>query len=103
MPSLSTGILSATQGSYTTAQLLLDITQGARVSSSAYNPAASARPCRSEPHGAGAVVEPWQAVLDARARRAADPRTGAARVADPGRRRLRGHRRRRRRRRGGGG
>jgi hypothetical protein len=39
IPTLSTGILSATQGAYTTAQLVLDITQGARVSSSAYKPA----------------------------------------------------------------
>lgn len=37
IPTLSTGLLSATQGSYTTAQMLLDITQGARVSNSAYN------------------------------------------------------------------
>jgi hypothetical protein len=37
IPSLSTGILSATQGAYTTAQLVLDITQGARVSASAYD------------------------------------------------------------------
>ncbi|MFZ1153574.1 MAG: hypothetical protein WAN93_01575, partial [Solirubrobacteraceae bacterium] len=40
VPTLSTAILSATQGAYTTAQLVLDITQGARVSSSAYKPAA---------------------------------------------------------------
>ncbi len=39
VPSLSTGLLSATQGNYLTAQLLLDITQGARVSYSAYAPA----------------------------------------------------------------
>jgi hypothetical protein len=39
IPSLSIGILSATQGTYKTAQLLLDITQGARVSYSAYSPA----------------------------------------------------------------
>ncbi|HEY7951411.1 MAG TPA: hypothetical protein VID70_00390 [Solirubrobacteraceae bacterium] len=37
--SLSTGLMSATQGNYITAQLLLDITQGARVSYSAYAPA----------------------------------------------------------------
>lgn len=63
VPSLSTGILSATQGSYTTAQLLLDITQGARVSSSAYSPG---RPpvLTLQPHGAGAAVEEWQAVLE---------------------------------------
>ncbi len=39
MPTLSTGLLSATQGNYLRAQLLLDITQGARVSYSAYSPA----------------------------------------------------------------
>jgi len=38
VPTLSTGLMSATQGNYTTAQLLLDITQGARVSYSAYSP-----------------------------------------------------------------
>jgi hypothetical protein len=36
MPGLSVGILSATQGSYSAAQLVLDITQGARISPSAY-------------------------------------------------------------------
>jgi hypothetical protein len=38
VPSLSTGLMSATQGNYRTTQLLLDITQGARVSYSAYTP-----------------------------------------------------------------
>jgi hypothetical protein len=37
IPTLSTGLLSATQGSYATAQMLLDITQGARVSNSTYD------------------------------------------------------------------
>ena len=75
MPSLSTGILSAAQGSYTTAQLLLDITQGARVSASAYNPARP--PALSlHPHGAGALVEPWQEVLE-RAH-------GAPQILEPG-------------------
>ncbi len=62
MPSLSTAILSATQGSYTTAQLLLDITQGARVSSSAYD---TGRPpaLSLQPRGAGAIVAQWQAAL----------------------------------------
>jgi len=55
--------MSATQGSYTTAQLLLDITQGARVSYSSYDPG---RPpiLSLRPHGIGAAVEPWQAVLE---------------------------------------
>ncbi len=33
---MSVGIMSATQGQDTIAQLMLDITQGARISSSAY-------------------------------------------------------------------
>ncbi len=37
VPGLSIGILSASQGSYSPAQLLLDITQGGRVASSAYS------------------------------------------------------------------
>jgi hypothetical protein len=75
VPSLSTGILSAAQGSYTTAQLLLDITQGARVSTSAYSPA---RPpaLTLRLHGASAVVQPWQAVLE-RAH-------GAPQILEPG-------------------
>jgi hypothetical protein len=72
---MSTGILSAAQGSYSTDQLLLDITQGARVSTSAYNPAAP--PTLSlRAHGAGAVIEPWQAVLE-RAH-------GAPQILEPG-------------------
>jgi hypothetical protein len=75
VPSLSTGILSATQGSYTTAQLLLDITQGARVSYSSYNP--SRPPILSlQSHGAGAMATPWRAVLE-RAR-------GAPQILQPG-------------------
>jgi hypothetical protein len=57
---LSVGIMSATQGEYTTAQLLLDITQGARVGSSAYTP--TRPPALSlRPAGAGAVVNGWPA------------------------------------------
>ena len=75
VPSLSTAIMSATQGSYTTAQLLLDITQGSRVSYSSYDP--SRPPILSlRPRGAGAVVEPWPAVV-ARAR-------GAPQILQPG-------------------
>jgi len=52
--------MSATQGSYTAEQLLLDITQGARIASSAYS---QARPptLSLKAAGAGAVVEGWQA------------------------------------------
>ena len=57
---LSVGIMSATQGRYSTAQLLLDITQGARVGSSAYVPGRP--PALSlKPTGAGALVEGWPA------------------------------------------
>jgi hypothetical protein len=56
---LSVGIMSATQGSYRTAQLLLDITQGARVSSSAYSGAPPRLSVRKV--GAGAVVDGWRA------------------------------------------
>jgi hypothetical protein len=65
-PGLSIGILSATQGAYTNTQLVLDISQGARVSGSAYDspnppslqvlgvaPQASAQSTRAE--GARAV------------------------------------------------
>ncbi len=37
VPGMSVGIMSASQGSYSAAQLLLDITQGARIASSAYS------------------------------------------------------------------
>jgi hypothetical protein len=38
IPTLSTGVLSATQGTYKADQLLLDVSQGARVAYSAYSP-----------------------------------------------------------------
>jgi hypothetical protein len=63
VPSLSTGIMSAAQGTYTTTQLMLDTTQGSRVSSSVYSP--QRPPVLSlRSRGAGALVEPWQAVLE---------------------------------------
>jgi hypothetical protein len=71
LPGFSTGLLSATQGSYTTAQLLLDITQGARVSYSSYSP--QHPPMLSLP---GHQVEPWSHVL-ARAH-------GAPQILEPG-------------------
>jgi hypothetical protein len=77
IPTLSTGILSATQGAYKTAQLLLDITQGARVSSSAYSqadpPVLLLAPLG---HSRGAQVQPWATVI----RRA----KGAPQLLDPG-------------------
>jgi hypothetical protein len=57
---LSVGIMSATQGRYSTAQLLLDITQGARVASSAY-PRSRPPALALESAGAGAVVAGWRA------------------------------------------
>jgi hypothetical protein len=58
---LSVGILSATQGAYTTEQFLLDVTQGARVASSAY---ASERPpplALEATAGAAGELAGWQA------------------------------------------
>lgn len=95
VPTLSTGLMSATQGNYETTQLLLDITQGARVSYSAYSPAlppalallptgsssfaqaarAAAAPAVGE-IAAGAEVTDWREVL----RRAA----GAPQLLQPG-------------------
>jgi hypothetical protein len=58
VPTLSTGLLSATQGNYTTAQLLLDVTQGARVSYSAYSP-----PQPPTLSLQGNQVVPWSSLL----------------------------------------
>jgi hypothetical protein len=54
----SVGILSAAQGAYSTSQLALDITQGARIASSAYS---SPRPpaLSLKPAGSGAVLDGW--------------------------------------------
>jgi hypothetical protein len=64
IPGLSTGILSATQGAYKADQLLLDMTQGARVSYSAYTPAyppyLASLAFEAAP---GARVQEWPAVL----------------------------------------
>ncbi len=77
MPTLSTGILSATQGTYKADQLLLDVTQGARVSYSAYSPAypPSLSSLTLGP-GTSAHISSWNAAL----RRA----TGAPQLLDPG-------------------
>jgi hypothetical protein len=50
--------MSATQGSYRSAQFLLDMTQGARVASSVYSEASPALSLRQV--GSGAVVEGWR-------------------------------------------
>jgi hypothetical protein len=73
---LSVGILSATQGAYATEQFLLDVTQGARVASSAY---ATGRPpplALEASTGAGGELAGWQA-----ARRRAE---GAPQLLRPG-------------------
>ncbi len=63
---LSVGIMSATQGGYHRAQLLLDITQGARVASSAYDPP-TPPPLALHPLGGGGLIAGWT-----RARRRAE-------------------------------
>jgi hypothetical protein len=86
---ISSAILSATQGSYRTSQFLLDITQGARVSYSAYSPdqppalsvsatanATTANAATTSTLGAGGTVSPWSAV-QARAK-------GAPQILQPG-------------------
>ncbi|HXP99570.1 MAG TPA: hypothetical protein VN845_05845, partial [Solirubrobacteraceae bacterium] len=77
IPTLSTGILSATQGAYKVDQLLLDITQGARVSYSAYSPAypPSLSSLTLGP-GPSAHVSAWSAAVE----RAAN----APQLLDPG-------------------
>jgi hypothetical protein len=55
---LSLGVVSAAQGTYTEAQLLLDITQGARVSSSLY-PVPAPPPLSLWVRGAGARIAGW--------------------------------------------
>jgi hypothetical protein len=59
---LSVGMMSATQGAYSSEQLLLDIGQGARIAASAYSPS---RPplLRVDPLGAGARLAGWPAAL----------------------------------------
>ncbi len=77
IPTLSTGILSATQGTYKTDQLLLDITQGARVSYSAYSPAyPPSLSSLSLGPGPSAHVSAWSAAV----KRAAN----APQLLDPG-------------------
>ncbi len=67
--------MSAAQGTYTTGQLMLDITQGSRISTSAYNPQDPPQ-LALRSRGAGAVVAGWQAALQ-RAH-------GAPQVLEPG-------------------
>jgi hypothetical protein len=57
---LSVGIMSATQGRYSSAQFLLDSTQGARIAASAY-PTTSPPTLSLRRSGAGALVAGWPA------------------------------------------
>ncbi len=68
MNGLSVGIMSATQGGYSATQLLLDITQGARIASSAYT-RATPRPLAMHTTGAGGTIGGWRAARE-RAERA---------------------------------
>jgi hypothetical protein len=59
---LSVGMMSATQGAYSSEQLLLDIGQGARIAASAYSP--SHPPLlHVDPLGVGARLAGWPAAL----------------------------------------
>jgi hypothetical protein len=58
---LSVGIMSATQGRYSSAQFLLDVTQGARVAASAYPTSEPATLSPTPAAGGGALVEGWSA------------------------------------------
>jgi len=60
VPGLSVGIMSATQGANSTRQFLLDLSQGARIASSAYTGALPPGLSLTTA-GAGAVVAGWQA------------------------------------------
>jgi len=80
---LSVGIVSAAQGPYDRLQFLLDVTQGARVSPSAY-PGGRPGPLLLREAGAGGVLEGWPAV---RARAEAAPgllEPGLLAAATPG-------------------
>lgn len=57
---LSVGIMSATQGRYSTSQFLLDVSQGARISASAY-PTTNPPQLSLRRSGAGALVAGWTA------------------------------------------
>jgi hypothetical protein len=57
---LSVGIMSASQGQYSTDQLLLDMSQGARVATSSY-PHSTPPPLSLRAAGSGASVTGWQA------------------------------------------
>jgi hypothetical protein len=60
IPELSVGMMSASQGQYSDEQLLLDVSQGARVATSSY-PHGRPPTLTPRPSGQGASVEGWQA------------------------------------------
>jgi len=61
---LSIGLMSATQGSYTRAQMLLDIGQGSRIASSSYDPTRAPPLSLSLSAGSsGATVASWRAAV----------------------------------------
>src|SRR5207244_310791 len=59
-PLLDVGLIGATQGSYSPEQTLLDITQGTRVSPTAYTPRAPGR-LTFAPRGGGGIIRGWRA------------------------------------------
>ena len=61
---LSVGLSSVTQGSYRREQALLDISQGARVSRSTYDPSEVPPVGLARMVGGGGVVEGWDAIID---------------------------------------
>jgi len=62
VPGLSIGLMSAAQGTYSREQLLLDMTQGARVATSAYAHPRPA-PLTLVPAGEGGVIAGWGAAV----------------------------------------
>ena len=64
IPQLSVGLSSATQGSYRREQALLDMSQGARVSRSTYDPSEVPPVGLARMVGGGGVVEGWEAILE---------------------------------------
>jgi len=61
---LSVGLTSSTQGSYRREQALLDISQGARVSRSTYDPSEVPPVGLARMVGGGGVVEGWDAIVE---------------------------------------
>ena len=59
IPGLSVGIMSASQGTYSTSQLLLDISQGARVASSAYPQSLAPSLTLTRPTAGAGTIAGW--------------------------------------------